>query len=241
MRLDVWLTENEVFSTRSRAQQAIKAGEIRVNGRVITKSGHEVSEEDRIEYEKPEYTFVSRGGYKLLEAIRHNGIDLQGKTVLDIGASTGGFTDCVLQMGACKVYAYDVGVGQLTNSLREDPRVIVREHINCRSLTKEDFKEDIDFICMDVSFISCVKMLDAIVSILSPGKEAVILFKPQFEVGSRYLNGQGIVTDDRIVKDRLQETKAQMALRKLEVISVIESPIRGGDGNREYLIYLKKN
>ncbi|MBR5048414.1 MAG: TlyA family RNA methyltransferase [Erysipelotrichaceae bacterium] len=240
-RLDVYLTESGLFSTRSKAQQAIREGLIRVNGRTATKSGMEVSEQDRIEYEQPDLTFVSRGGYKLLEAIRHNGIDLKDRTVLDIGASTGGFTDCALQHGAMRVYACDVGHDQLDPSLRNNERVISREGINCRNLTSGDFPEKIDFICMDVSFISCIKMLGTIENVLKEGGEAVILFKPQFEVGPQHLNGHGIVTDDRITREKLEETVELINGSGLSVISVIESPIRGTDGNREYLIYLRKN
>ncbi|MBQ6654137.1 MAG: TlyA family RNA methyltransferase [Erysipelotrichaceae bacterium] len=239
-RLDVYLTEKGYFSTRSRAQQAIREGLVRVNGRIVTKTGTEISDEDRIEYLAPENQFVSRGGYKLLEALEKNDIELDGLTVLDIGSSSGGFTDCCLQKGARKVYAYDVGHDQLDEKLRKDPRVVSKEGINCRNLTAEDFDEPIDFICMDVSFISCTRMLKAISDILSSGKKAVVLFKPQFEVGSRYLNRHGVVRDDRIIKEKIEETVKVISDNGLQVISVTDSPIRGGEGNREYLICMKK-
>ena len=240
MRLDNHLVNIGLFTTRSQAQQAIREGRIIINGRPAHKSGMEVNESDDIRFVKPEISFVSRGGYKLLAALNANEIDLKDKTVLDIGASSGGFTDCCLQAGAKKVYAYDVGHDQLDSSLRRDSRVCVGEGINCRNLKAQDFSEPIDFICMDVSFISCTKMLDAIESVLRKEGEAVILFKPQFEVGPRYLNGQGIVSDARITKERLDETIALIREKNMEAVSVIDSPIKGGDGNKEYLIYLRK-
>ncbi len=241
MRLDVFLVEKGHFETRSKAQLAIREGRIRVNGRQAVKSGLEVGENDSVEYDCPELTFVSRGGYKLQEALIRNGIVLKNKTVLDIGASTGGFTDCALQNGARHVYAYDVGHDQLDKRIRNDKRVTVGEHINCRDLEADDFSEPIDFICMDVSFISCTKMLKAISSVLRRSGECVVLFKPQFEVGSQHLNRQGIVTDDRITEEKLAETLNSLKDYDLEAISVIPSPIKGGDGNKEYLIYMKKN
>ncbi len=240
MRLDNYLVEMGLILNRSRAQQAIREGRTSVNGRPAAKNGMEVTPADRIEYHKPEKAFVSRGGYKLLAALNANKIELTGKIVLDIGASSGGFTDCCLQAGAKRVYAYDVGHDQLDWSLRTDSRVICREGINCRTLTAADFPESIEFICMDVSFISCTKMIDAICSILGKDAEAVILFKPQFEVGPRYLNRQGIVSDDKITKERLNETIRLIEEKPMKCIAVTESPIRGGDGNREYLLYLRR-
>ncbi len=240
MRLDIFLVEKGFFATRSRAQLAIREKRIKVNGRLAFKSGLEVNEDDQIDYDRPALSFVSRGGYKLQEALMRNSIDLTGKTVLDIGASTGGFTDCALQNGARHVYAYDVGHDQLDEKIRTDKRVTVGENINCRDLKADDFPESIDFICMDVSFISCTKMFQAISLTLQRNGESVILFKPQFEVGSQYLNRQGIVTDDKITKEKISETLSSLKDHDLEAISVIPSPIKGGDGNQEYLIYLKK-
>ncbi len=187
MRLDVYLTEKNYYSSRSQASLAIKERRVQVNSRTITKAGYEVEENDIVTVKKQQYTFVSRGGQKLLEALNKFDINLTDKIVLDIGASTGGFSDCALQFKAKKVYAYDVGEGQLAEKLRNDPRVVVKEKINARYLKKEDFKDMIDFICMDVSFISCTKIFEAISNILNDNKEAVILFKPQFEVGNKYL------------------------------------------------------
>ncbi len=240
MRLDVYLTEKNYYSSRSQASLAIKERRVQVNSRTITKAGYEVEENDIVTVKKQQYTFVSRGGQKLLEALNKFDINLTDKIVLDIGASTGGFSDCALQFKAKKVYAYDVGEGQLAEKLRNDPRVVVKEKINARYLKKEVFKDVIDFICMDVSFISCTKIFEAISNILNDNKEAVILFKPQFEVGNKYLNKQGIVTDDKIILEKLNETINIANSNDLSVMGICSSPIKGGDGNKEYLLYFKK-
>ncbi len=240
MRLDIYLTQQGYFNSRSQAALAIKEKKVKVNNRIITKSGYEISDDDLINVDKEEYQFVSRGGYKLLAAINNFAIKMQDKTILDIGASTGGFSDCSLQFGAKKVYAYDVGEKQIAEKLRKDKRVVVKEKVNCRYLTNNDFTDTIDFICMDVSFISCTKIFASISSVLSDGKEAVILFKPQFEVGNKFLNGQGIVKDDKIILEKLNETIKIAQEYKLYLRKYCLSPIRGGDGNKEYLLYFVK-
>ncbi len=240
MRLDLYLVEKKHFNSRSKAALAIKEKKVRVNGNLITKAGFIVSENDVIEIKQDVYQFVSRGGYKLLHALHYFNINLSDKIVLDIGASTGGFTDCCLQNNAKKVYAYDVGHSQLDKTLLSDNRVVVKEKINCRYLTKDDFKDNIDFICMDVSFISCTKMFDAISNILNYNKEIIILFKPQFEVGSDYLNRQGVVVSDKIIEVKLNETIAYAETFNLKFVDKTLSPIKGGDGNKEYLLYFKK-
>lgn len=240
MRLDLYLVEKKYFTTRSKAALAIKEKNVKVNGNLITKAGFIVSEDDVIEIKQNINKFISRGGYKLLHALQYFNIDLTDKIVLDIGASTGGFTDCCLQNNAKKVYAYDVGHSQLDKSLLNDSRVVEKERINCRYLTKNDFKDTIDFICMDVSFISCTKMFEAISNVLDYSKEIVILFKPQFEVGSDYLNRQGIVINDKIIEVRLSETIEYAKTFNLKFIDKIISPIKGKDGNKEYLLYFKK-
>ncbi len=240
MRLDVYLVENNYFTTRSKATLAIKENKIKVNGKLITKAGFNVDENDVIEIKEDINPFVSRAGLKLAFALETFNIDLNDKIVLDIGASTGGFTDCCLQNKAKKVYAYDVGHSQIEKSLINDKRVVIKEKINCRYLKRQDFIDDIDFICMDVSFISCTKMLQAISNVLTTNKEAVILFKPQFEVGNKYLNRQGLVIDDKIIKIRLNETLNLAKEFDLQLINKVISPITGKDGNKEYLLYFKK-
>ncbi len=240
MRLDLYLVENSYFTTRSKAALAIKEKSVKVNGKIITKTGFNVSLNDVIEIKTDINQFVSRGGLKLSKALQTFGIDLTDKVVLDIGASTGGFTDCCLKNNAKKVYAFDVGHSQLDSSLLNDSRVVAKEKINCRYLTKDDIDEVVDFICMDVSFISCTKMFEAISNILITDKEAVILFKPQFEVGNDYLNRQGIVISDKIIEIRLNETIKYAENFKLKLIDKIISPIKGGEGNKEYLLYFRK-
>lgn len=238
VKLSVYLTESGQFPTRSQATNYIKAGKVKVNGRIITKGGYEVSDSDNIEVEKEELSYVSRGGHKLEAALKTFRISLENLTVLDIGASTGGFTDCCLQFGAKKVYAYDVGHDQLAEKLLNDHRVIAKEGVNARYLRKADFPEQIDFICMDVSFISCSKIFEAISDVLETGKEAVVLFKPQFEVGNAYLNKNGIVNNQDIVAQRLKETEEAALQHGLKLIEYMLSPIKGQDGNQEYLLHL---
>ena len=241
MKLSIYLVEQGYYPTRSQAHNAIKERKVTVNGRIVTKDGYEVTESDLITVAREDDMYVSRGGYKLREALNAFRINLTDLTILDIGASTGGFTDCALQHGARKVYAYDVGHDQLAEKLQHDPRVISQEGVNGRELYRSSFNETIDFICMDVSFISCSKMLKAISDTLAEKGEAVILFKPQFEVGSQYLNRQGLVVNDKIIRDRLLETLELINRSGMQWIGKIESPIKGGDGNREYLIYLRKD
>ena len=237
MKLSLYLVEKGEFVTRSQAHNAIKDRKVTVNGKVITKDGFEVTEDDVINVEKDDFSYVSRGGLKLREALNKFEISLENLTVLDIGASTGGFTDCCLQSGARRVYAYDVGHDQLAEKLRNDPRVISKEGVNGRQLCHSDFNERIDFICMDVSFISCNKLLANISDILEENGQTVILFKPQFEVGSANLNNKGVVKNKAIVKEKLDECIRYAASLGLLNKGIIESPIKGQNGNQEYLLY----
>ena len=240
VKLSVYLTEKGFYPTRSQATNAIKDGKIKVNNRVITKAGYEVRENDVVEAEKELNEYVSRGGYKLEAALKTFDISLENQVILDIGASTGGFTDCCLKHGASKVYAYDVGHDQLAEKLKNDPRVIAEEGINARYLRKSDLPEKVDFICMDVSFISCTRIMVAISDILESEGEAVILFKPQFEVGKEYINSKGIVTDKDVVARKINETIAYAETLGLICRGQIASPVKGQDGNQEYLLYFNK-
>lgn len=240
MRLDNYLVENRYFPSRNKAQIAIKNGEVKVNNITIKQCSFDVSNED-IEIKESNFKYVSRSGNKLEEALNKFSINLENKIVLDIGASTGGFTDCCLNHGARKVYAFDVGHDQLNIKLRNDNRVVAKEGINCRYLTKQEFKDDIDFICMDVSFISCTKMFNAISNILDNNKECVILFKPQFEVGNSFINRQGIVTNDKIVMDKMTQAIDLATSYHLKFLNFIISPIKGTDGNKEYLLHFIKS
>ncbi|MBQ4253709.1 MAG: TlyA family RNA methyltransferase [Erysipelotrichaceae bacterium] len=241
MKLSLYLVEKGYYPTRSQAKNALSAGNIRVNGRIIKKDGYEVSDSDEITVEMPENRYVSRGGYKLEAALRHFEIPLEGLICLDIGASTGGFTDCCLQNGAKRVYAYDVGHLQLHPSLLNDQRVVSREGINARYLSRVDFEEEIDFICMDVSFISCTKILPAISNILKEKGSCVILFKPQFEVGNANLNKKGIVNNESAVREKLTEFRQIASELSLKIKGEMVSPIKGQDGNTEYLLHLEKH
>ncbi len=238
MRLDVFLVEKGFYKSRSKAQNAIAEGAIQVSGKIIQKSNFEVEEKDTIEIIKNVNPFVSRGGFKLEAAIQAFHLDFQDKIILDIGSSTGGFTDCALTYGAKMVYAVDVGSNQLDSSLRNRSDVIVMEQTNI--LAVEKFSVRFDFIVMDVSFVSIEKLLPAVERFLEEDAFFICLIKPQFEVGKRYLkNG--------IVKNRAQHIKVlEHVNRALEeyhmgILKLIPSPILGGSGNKEFLACIKKN
>ncbi len=240
MKLSIYLVETGEYPNRSQAHNAIKERKVMVNGKIVTKDGFEVDENDRIQVFKEEISYVSRGGFKLREALNTFKISLQNMTVLDIGASTGGFTDCCLQNGAAKVYAYDVGHDQLAEKLQKDARVISREGVNGRELYRNSFDEKIDFICMDVSFISCEKLMANIADILHDQGKTIILFKPQFEVGPAYLNNKGVVKNAEIVNRKLSECIGEAARLHLKHRGTVKSPIKGQNGNQEYLLYFEK-
>lgn len=240
MKLSIYLVETGEYPNRSQAHNAIKERKVMVNGKIITKDGFEVDENDDIKVFKEDVSYVSRGGFKLREALNTFKISVQNKVVLDIGASTGGFTDCCLQNGASKVYAYDVGHDQLAEKLQHDPRVISQEGVNGRELYRSSFNETIDFICMDVSFISCVKLMPNIADILHDKGQTVILFKPQFEVGPAYLNNKGVVKNQKIVNQKLSDCINEATKLNLIHKGTVKSPIKGQNGNQEYLLYFEK-
>src|ERR1043165_1753594 len=193
-RLDRLMVERGLAESREKAQALIMAGEVKVNGQKAAKPGHTVGSDCAIELlSRPPY--VSRGGFKLAGALQHFGIDVAGAVCLDIGSSTGGFTDVLLQAGAARVHAVDCGAGQLDWKLRTDPRVVMHEGINARELRLEEIGERADFLCLDVSFISVTLILPAIAPLLQPGGQMVILIKPQFEVGKGQVGKGGIVRD----------------------------------------------
>jgi 23S rRNA (cytidine1920-2'-O)/16S rRNA (cytidine1409-2'-O)-methyltransferase len=234
-RLDRLLVERGLAATREKAQALILAGEVRVDGRKAQKAGQAVSAESRIEVLAPP-PFVSRGGLKLDAAIEHFGIQVAGRICLDVGASTGGFTDCLLQRGAARVHAVDVGSGQLDWKIRSDPRVVVHEKLNARYLRGEDIGEPVDLAVCDVSFISVTLILPAVAPLLRPGGEMVILVKPQFEVGRGQVGKGGIVREPELWEAacrRVDDTARQLGFET----GIIESPILGAEGNREFLLY----
>ena len=236
LRLDCLLVERALFDSREKAQRAIMAGSVRVGGEVADKPGTRVADDVAISIEEKS-RYVGRGGLKLEAALKHFGIDPTGKICLDIGASTGGFTDCLLQHGATKVHAVDVGHGQLDWKIRSDSRVAVREKLNARYLTREDVPDPITLCVIDVSFISLTLILPAAFALLEPGGVVIALVKPQFELGKEEVDpGRGVVRD---------AAAQQRALEKIEHFvrdtlakswrGAIESPILGGEGNREFL------
>ncbi|MCR5584464.1 MAG: TlyA family RNA methyltransferase [Lachnospiraceae bacterium] len=240
-RLDALLVKNGSAPSRERAKEMIKAGRVFVNGKVITKASFTVGETDDIKTEGEGLKYVSRGGLKLEKAITEFNICLEGLTCMDIGASTGGFTDCMLQNGAAKVLAVDVGTDQLVEKLKNDPRVISMEQTNIRYLTPHDIGNiGIDFISADVSFISLTKVLPVIFTLLKEGGESICLIKPQFEAGRQALSKKGIIKD-KAVRDKAVADVSRFAEDTgFKVLGITASPIEGGDGNVEFLIFLKK-
>ena len=234
-RLDRLMVERGLTESREKAQALIMAGEVLINGQKAAKPGQAVAGDSRIEIlARPPY--VSRGGLKLAGALRHFAIEVAGRTCLDIGASTGGFTDVLLQAGAVRVHAVDVGAGQLDWKLRTDPRVVLHEGINARALTFEDIGERVDFIACDVSFISVTLILPAAVPLLQPSGQMVILIKPQFEAGRGQVGKGGIVRDPAVHQAACE--RVARAVRELGFeTSMMESPILGAQGNKEFLLY----
>lgn len=237
-RLDVVLVEQGQAQSRERAKAMIMAGIVYVNDQKADKAGITVKEDDRIEVRGNTLRYVSRGGLKLEKAMASFGLELKGKTCCDFGASTGGFTDCMLQNGAEKVYAVDVGYGQLAWSLRSDPRVVCMERTNVRYLTAEQIPEPLDFGTVDVSFISLKLILPALRGILKPDGQVVCLVKPQFEAGREKVGKKGVVRDPAVHLEVLRQFLQNAHEADFTVKEMTFSPIRGPEGNIEYLGHL---
>ena len=235
-RLDVALVERGLVETRTKAQSLVMARRVVVNEQYVDKPGAPVATDDVLRVVELEHPWVGRGGMKLAHALREFGIDIHGKTCADIGASTGGFTDVMLKSGAKKVYAIDVGYGQLDQSLRNDPRVVNREKVNARYLTAESFDEPVDFASIDVSFISLKLILPAVATFVRG--EVVALIKPQFEVGKADVGKGGIVRDEEKRRQAVDGIVAFARATGFGVRGVIESPVKGAEGNVEYLMYV---
>lgn len=240
MRLDVACVEQKLFKTRSNAQDAIKEQRVKVNGKVIVKASYDVSDEDMIEVIASELSFVSRGGLKLYHALESFMIDIENKTVLDVGASTGGFTDVCLQKHARKVYSVDVGTSQLAEELRNHPDCICMENTNALDLKNEDFDSPIEFLCMDVSFVSIRSLIPHLLSITSDTCEYVVLIKPQFEGKKSDIGKNGIVKDKKVHIRILKEILEYLQMQGLGVLHLEPSSITGRDGNQEYLVHFNK-
>ena len=238
-RLDVYLVERGLVDTRSKAQSLIMARRVLVNGQFVDKAGATVGADDEVRVAELEHPWVGRGGMKLAHALKEFGISVEGRVCADIGASTGGFTDVMLKNGATKVYAIDVGYGQLDASLRNDPRVINREKVNARYLHAEDFQDPIEFVSIDVSFISLTLILETITRFLRG--EMVALIKPQFEVGKHEVGKGGIVRDEAKRQAAVDNVVSFAREQGFEVKGVIESPIKGAEGNVEFLLHATLN
>ncbi|MDY6325288.1 MAG: TlyA family RNA methyltransferase [Catonella sp.] len=240
-RLDVLLTELGYFESRERAKRAIMEGIVFVNDEREDKAGTTFPVDARIEVRGSKLKYVSRGGLKLEKAIVNYGLDLTGKICMDIGSSTGGFTDCMLQNGAVKVYAIDSGTNQLAYKLRVDDRVISMENTNFRYVTPEQIPDEIDFASVDVSFISLTKILPAALPLLSESAEMVCLIKPQFEAGREKVGKKGVVRDPKVHEEVLVNVMTFAASCKFRFKAVTFSPIKGPEGNIEYLLYMAKS
>jgi 23S rRNA (cytidine1920-2'-O)/16S rRNA (cytidine1409-2'-O)-methyltransferase len=240
-RADLLLAEKGHAASRSEAQAAIRAGLVKVDGEVLTKPSKTISDDAAIEYQKP-HPFVSRGGIKLAAALDHFQLSPEGLVCLDIGASTGGFTEVLLAGGAVRVYALDVGHGQLHSRLRRDPRIIMRDGVNARDLSVTHVPDAPQAIVVDVSFIGLKLVLPPALEMAAPGAWAVALVKPQFEVGRLWVGKGGIVKDAEMQAEALMDIEKFIASQpRWTVIGHIESPIQGGDGNLEYLIAAQKS
>ena len=236
MRLDVALTERGLAKSRTRAAALIAAGLVTVNGIPAAKPSQPVKEDDAVAVTGQDHGFVGRGGIKLDAALSAFAVDVRDKICVDVGASTGGFTDCLLQHGAAKVYAVDAGHGQLDEKLLRDPRVVNREGVNARGLSQEIIPEPCAVAVLDLSFISQTLVLPALPSILCPGADYIGLVKPQFECGRAALGSGGIVRDRRQHLAALRQVTAALDAVGFGAASVLKSPVTGGDGNTEFLI-----
>jgi len=241
-RLDTLLVERGLVESRAKAQALIMAGLVWSGDRRLDKPGALLSAETSVELRGRDHPWVSRGGLKLVRALDHFNVDPAGLVALDIGASTGGFTDVLLQRGAARVYAVDVGYGQLALKLREDARVVVLERVNARALTRAQVTEAIDLIVCDASFIGLQVVLPAALALAAPSARLIALIKPQFEVGKGKVGKGGVVRDPVLHREVCERIVAWLgALPGWRVEGVIESPIRGADGNVEFLISARKD
>jgi 23S rRNA (cytidine1920-2'-O)/16S rRNA (cytidine1409-2'-O)-methyltransferase len=239
-RLDKLLVERGLVPSRERAQALILAGRVLVNEQKVEKPGASVAPDAAVRLLGDDLRYVGRGGLKLEQALAHWKIDLHGRHCADVGASTGGFTDCMLQHGAAAVLAIDTGYGQIAHKLRTDPRVVLLERTNARHLTADKVTLPITFLAMDVSFISAALVLPAVVEAMAPSlAEAVVLVKPQFEAGREHIGKGGIVRDPEAHALAVQRVRTAVMELGGEEIEVIDSPILGAEGNREFLLHAR--
>jgi 23S rRNA (cytidine1920-2'-O)/16S rRNA (cytidine1409-2'-O)-methyltransferase len=243
IRLDKLLLERGIVASRERAQALVLAGKVLVNGQKVEKNGTAVEVDAEIRLLGQDAKYVSRGGQKLEHALHHWHIDVEGKVCMDVGASTGGFSDCLLQHGARRVIAVDTGRGQIALRLRNDARLRLLEGTNARYLTRQQVGETVDLITMDVSFISATLVLPAVISAAFPedseqreGRVLIILVKPQFEAGREHVGKGGIVKDREVQRQATEKVQRSVAMLGARSTAIVESPILGAEGNREFLL-----
>lgn len=241
MRLDQYLVQNGYFESRNKAALSVKDGCFTVGGKVVFKPSYNVSETDVVTAIKTKPIYVARSAHKLLRAFQCFSLSWEGKTVADLGASTGGFCQVLLEKGVRKIYAVDIGTAQLHPSIAADDRIVNMEHTNARYITEDTFPEPVEVITADLSFISVQLVLPAIFQTLTNCGEAVILVKPQFEAGPAYLNKNGVVTDRKVHRQILIDVAAFSENLGFSVSGIQFSGLAGESGNREYLLYLKKD
>ena len=239
-RLDVLLVKNGLAASREKAKAIIMSGSVYVDGQKEDKAGSMFPDTAEISVKGHTLKYVSRGGLKLEKAVEAFGVRLEGKVCMDVGASTGGFTDCMLQNGAVKVYSVDVGRGQLDWKLRQDPRVVCMEKTNIRYVTGEQIPEPVSFVSIDVSFISLTKVLGPVRELMTPDGEMVCLIKPQFEAGREKVGKKGVVRDKKVHEAVIRLVTAYASSIWFQVMGLDYSPIKGPEGNIEYLLYLRK-
>ena len=240
-RLDVLLVKRNLAESREKAKAYIMAGNVFVDGVREDKAGSSFEETVQIEVKGLAMKYVSRGGFKLEKAVDQFGVNLEGKTCMDVGSSTGGFTDCMLQNGAVKVFAIDVGTNQLAWKLRTDERVVSMEKTNIRYVTPEDIGQLAEFVSIDVAFISLSKVLGPVYELMAENAEIVCLIKPQFEAGREKVGKKGVVRDKKVHEEVIVAVTSFAAATGFELLRLDYSPIKGPEGNIEYLLYARKN
>lgn len=239
VRLDALLVERALASSRERARALILAGQVKVNGAVAQKAGQSVPSDATVALAQPDHPYVGRGGVKLAHALETFRIAGEGREALDIGASTGGFTDVLLRNGVRRVVALDVGRGQIAWALRTDPRVVVVEGVNARALTRQQLPAEVELVVIDVSFISLRHILPALPPLLAPAADIVALVKPQFEAARREVGKGGVIKDAAVQQRVVEEIIAAASEVGLSHLATTESPITGSSGNREFFIHLR--
>lgn len=237
-RLDILVLERLPQYSRQYVHSLIMQGKVLVNGRVVTKAGTPVAEDASIDVTAHEPRYVSRAGFKLEKALDTFGVAVKDLVVMDAGLSTGGFSDCLLQRGAKKIYGIDVGYGQVHEKIRTDPRVVVMERTNLREV--RDLGEKVDLVTLDLSFISVLKVMEAVCAVLKDGGQLIVLIKPQFEAGKEQVESGGLITDPAVHQEVIERVTEGIKSYGFELVGVTDSPIEGTSGNKEFLAYFKR-